>query len=95
MNIVLSALNAKYIHTSLALRSLKAFCREYKDNITIAEYTINHEENYILNEIYKLNPDILGFACYIWNIEQTLDLVSNIKKILPNTLIVLGDPSIL
>ncbi|NLK97147.1 B12-binding domain-containing radical SAM protein [Defluviitalea saccharophila] len=94
MNIVLSALNAKYIHTSLALRSLKAFCREYKDNITIAEYTINHEENYILNEIYKLNPDILGFACYIWNIEQTLDLVSNIKKILPNTLIVLGGPEV-
>ncbi|HOQ17526.1 MAG TPA: B12-binding domain-containing radical SAM protein [Defluviitaleaceae bacterium] len=94
MNIVLSALNAKYIHTSLALRSLKSFCTEYKSNITIAEYTINHEENYIMNELYKLKPDILGFACYIWNIEQTLDLVINIKKILPDTLIILGGPEV-
>ena len=94
MNIVLSTLNAKYIHTSLALRSLKSYCKDYSDNIKIAEYTINHQENYILNEIYKLNPDILGFSCYIWNIEQSLELIRNIKKILPKTTIILGGPEV-
>lgn len=94
MNIVLSTLNAKYIHTSLALRSLKSYCKDYSDKIKIAEYTINHQENYILNEIYKLNPDILGFSCYIWNIEQSLELIRNIKKILPKTTIILGGPEV-
>lgn len=94
MNIVLSTLNAKYIHTSLALRTIKAYCREFEDYVRIAEFTINHQENYILNEIYKLKPDILGFACYIWNIEQTIDLIKAVKKVLPNTVIVLGGPEV-
>lgn len=94
MNVVLSTLNAKYIHTSLALRSIQAYCKDYQDYIKIAEYTINHQENYILNELYKLNPDILGFSCYIWNIEQTLDLIKSIKKVLPKTIIILGGPEV-
>lgn len=94
MNIVLSTLNAKYIHTSLALRSIRAYCKEFKENIKILEFTINHQENYILNEIFKAKPDILGFSCYIWNIEQTMDLVKSLKKVLPSATIILGGPEV-
>ncbi|NLK21318.1 MAG: B12-binding domain-containing radical SAM protein [Epulopiscium sp.] len=94
MNIILSTLNAKYLHTSLALRSIKAYCTSHKDDIKIAEYTINHQEDYILREIYKLRPDILGFSCYIWNIEKTMDLIKSIKRILPAVTIILGGPEV-
>ena len=94
MNIILSTLNAKYIHTSLALRSIKAYCNDFKDDIKILEFTINHQENYILNEIFKNKPDILAFSCYIWNIEQTIDLVRELKKVLPSTSIILGGPEV-
>ncbi|WP_058486423.1 B12-binding domain-containing radical SAM protein [Defluviitalea phaphyphila] len=94
MNIILSTLNAKYIHTSLALNSIKSYCTNYKNDIKIVEFTINHQENYILNEIYKLQPDILGFSCYIWNIENILELIKIIKKILPHTIIILGGPEV-
>ena len=51
MKILLTALNAKYIHTALALYSLKAYAKEFQEHILIEEYTINHQEDFILQEI--------------------------------------------
>ncbi|NLL70947.1 MAG: B12-binding domain-containing radical SAM protein [Epulopiscium sp.] len=93
-DILLVALNAKFIHSSLALRSLRAYCSPYKDKISIAEYTINHHPDFILREIYKQKPKIIGFSCYIWNIEYVLSLVSVIKQIMPKTMIFLGGPEV-
>lgn len=94
MKILLTALNAKFIHSSLALHSIKAFCNKYKSNIEIVEFTINNDENYILSEIFKKNVDIICFSCYIWNIEFILNLTKILKKILPNSIIVLGGPEV-
>mgnify|MGYP000903468819 CR=1 FL=1 len=92
--VLLVALNAKFIHSSLALRSLRSYCSVYQEQIQIAEYTINHQPDFILRDIYKRNPHILGFSCYIWNIDYILSLVSVIKKVMPETVIFLGGPEV-
>lgn len=94
MKIVLTTLNAKYIHSSLALRSIKAYCTDYAEYMDIVEFTINNEENYILSELYKKKPDILCFSCYIWNMEQMLSIIKTIKKVLPNVIIIAGGPEV-
>jgi anaerobic magnesium-protoporphyrin IX monomethyl ester cyclase len=94
MKIVLSTLNAKYIHTCLALRYLKAFCRNDFKEIEIAEYTIKDPAMNIVSDLYMRNPDVVGFSCYIWNIEETIKVVSMLKKIKPELKIVLGGPEV-
>lgn len=94
MKVLLLALNAKYIHTSLALRYIEAYCEAYKDHLTILETTINNNENEIIKEIYKASPDILGISCYIWNMSFIKMLIPTIRKILPNTTIILGGPEV-
>ncbi len=94
MKALLLALNAKYIHTSLALRSIKAFCKDYEKNIHILEMSINHNENDILKCIYQEKPDIIGISCYIWNMRYVKTLIPILKKILPQATIVLGGPEV-
>lgn len=93
-NIVLSTLNAKYIHTSLALRYLKAFSQHDFPGIQIAEYTIKDPAMNIVSDIYQRKPDVVGFSCYIWNIEETIVVVSMLKKIMPELIVVLGGPEV-
>jgi anaerobic magnesium-protoporphyrin IX monomethyl ester cyclase len=93
MNVVVSTLNAKYIHTSLALRYLKSFCQ--KDfTVDIAEYTIKDPVMNIVGDLYSRKPTVLGFSCYIWNIEESIQVISMIKKIMPELIIVLGGPEV-
>lgn len=66
MRILLAAINAKYIHSNLAVYSLKAYAKEEED-IRIAEYTINQQVSDILMDLYKKKPDMLCLSCYIWN----------------------------
>ena len=76
MKVLLTAINAKYIHSNLAVYSLKAYAEEKmqgteKENdvrIEIAEYTINQQTDEILMDIYKRKPDMLCLSCYIWNL---------------------------
>lgn len=94
MNTILVAINAKYIHSNLAVYSLRAYAEPYRDEISIAEYTINQQLDDILMDLYKKKPDILCFSCYIWNITYVEKLVCEIKKLLPNTPIWLGGPEV-
>lgn len=94
MNIVLTAINAKYIHSNLAVYSLRAYAEEYKDEIAIAEYTINQQLDDILMDLYKKKPDVLCFSCYIWNLTYVEDLVREVKKIFPALPIWLGGPEV-
>ena len=89
MKILLTALNAKYIHSSLALYCLKTYAKEFQEHIFLSEYTINHKEDFILQEICRQEPDIVCFSCYIWNIAMISNIVDNIKKILPYFTIIL------
>ena len=65
MNILLTAINAKYIHSNLAVYSLRAYVPEYREEIQIAEYTINQQVDNILMDLYRKKPDILCFSCYL------------------------------
>ena len=72
MKIVLATLNAKYIHASLALRYLRAYAREDFPNLDLCEYTIKDAPMNVAADIHKRKPDVVGFSCYFWNIEETL-----------------------
>lgn len=93
MNIILATLNSKFIHSNLAIRYLKEYVKDIS-NVEILEFTINQTIDSITSEIYKKNPDILGFSTYIWNIEETLEICQIIKMVSPKTRILLGGPEV-
>ena len=92
MKILLCAVNAKYIHSNLAVYSIRANAGAYKDQIELGEYTINQYVEDILQDIYKKKPDLIAFSCYIWNIRHIRELVRELRKVLPNVPIWLGGP---
>lgn len=92
MKIILAAVNAKYIHTALGVRALKAYVNTPEVNYT--EFTINEQPQSILRRLYLENADTIMFSCYIWNIEFILKIAESLKKISPTTLIVLGGPEV-
>ncbi|WP_298706319.1 B12-binding domain-containing radical SAM protein [uncultured Veillonella sp.] len=94
MNVVLSTLNSKFIHSSLALRYLRAYGRTRGQAYDIVEYTINMPVLDIISDITEHNADVIGFACYIWNIDMTLHVAQILKSINPNLIIVLGGPEV-
>lgn len=94
MKLLLAAVNAKYIHSNLAVYSMKTYCRAFADHIELAEYTINQQEDEILKDLYRKKPEILCFSCYIWNISFIKELIRNVKKILPDTVIWAGGPEV-
>ena len=94
MKLLLAAVNAKYIQSNLAVYSMKAYCRAFADHIELAEYTINQQEDEILKDLYRKKPEILCFSCYIWNISFIKELIRNVKKILPDTVIWAGGPEV-
>ena len=120
MKILLTAVNAKYIHSNLGIYSLKAYADQVlglgeaggrheraenrgigtgamdpaKPCIELAEYTINHQLDQILQDIFRREPDVIAFSCYIWNIEYIRYLIADLGKILPDVPIWLGGPEV-
>ncbi len=94
MKILLTTLNAKYIHSSLALRYLEKYCQSDYYDISIQEYTINDQLDKITADIYKSGADIYTFSCYIWNITMTLEIADRLKKVNPDCKIILGGPEV-
>ena len=89
------AINAKYIHSGLAVRELCFFADNDKHHqIYLAEFTINQTQNYILDQLFLSSPDVLLFSCYIWNIAIIQQLCPELKKLLPDCAIVLGGPEV-
>ncbi|MBP2239904.1 radical SAM superfamily enzyme YgiQ (UPF0313 family) [Cytobacillus eiseniae] len=93
MKIICSTLNAKYIHTNIAIRYLKAFAQPEFD-IEIVEYTIKDPIMNIVTDLIRKKPNVIGFSCYIWNIEETIKVVKMIKKIDPTIHIIVGGPEV-
>jgi radical SAM superfamily enzyme YgiQ (UPF0313 family) len=94
MRVLLVALNSKYIHSSLALRYLKAFCSDKPYDIGMREFTINDPKDLIAGEIIRENADIVAFSVYIWNVTETLSLAARIKKIRNDITIIMGGPEV-
>lgn len=107
MKILLTAVNAKYIHSNPAVYSLRAYAlwkakeSQKTENrngklpeIEIAEYTINNRREEILADIYRKKPDIIAISCYIWNWDMISSLLRELPKVLPKTEIWLGGPEV-
>ena len=98
MKILLTAINAKYIHSNLAVYSLRAYAQsrvtDPDTEIALAEYTINQQTDDILMDIYRRKPDVLCFSCYIWNISYVETVLREVHKVLPDTKIWLGGPEV-
>jgi len=96
MKVLLTALSAKAIHKSLAPWCLKAYCDAHMADceIIVQEHTVNDHLGDIVRTLYQSAPDVVGFSCYIWNIEQVVKAATMLKKYLPNCLIVLGGPEV-
>ena len=96
MKILLTTLNAKFTHSSLAIRYLKKFVEKYsKRGITvdIKEFTINQHKDYILKKIYLEEYDLVVFSTYIWNIDMSLEIAKNLKKV-SKSKILFGGPEV-
>lgn len=93
MKIILTTLNAKYMHTSLGLRYLKRFCGTDYD-IELKEFTINNSVLDVLGQLLEAKPAVIGFLCYIWNIEQTRQLIEMVRAVRPDCVIVCGGPEV-
>ena len=93
--VVLAALSAKFIHSSLALRYLTRFNNnKEKHNIQTIEFTINQRLDYIADELFRQKPDVILFSCYIWNVEMLRQLCPLLKKIMPDCIIGFGGPEV-
>ncbi len=94
MKILLTACNAKYIHSNLAVFNLKSYARKYDSHIVLREYTINQLKDDILKDVYRSHPDVVCFSCYIWNITFVCELAQDLKKILPEAVFWAGGPEV-
>lgn len=93
MNIILTTLNAKYIHKNLALRYLKSYSFP-EFTTSIIEYTIKDPSFNIVTDLFQQQPDVIGFSCYIWNIEETIQVIRMLRKVSPHIKIVVGGPEV-
>lgn len=94
MKTVLVAINAKYIHSNLAVYSLRSYARTFGYEPELLEFTINQQKDQILKGIYEAKPDLLCFSCYIWNLSYAEEIIEDIKKILPEVTIWAGGPEV-
>lgn len=94
MKILLVAVNSKYIHSNPAVYSLKSCIGEYESFVEVAEFTINQQRSYILQEIYKRHPKVVAFSCYIWNRQIMDGIIPDLHKILPEADIWAGGPEV-
>ncbi len=92
--IILATLNARYFHTSLGLRYLLANMGELEGDTAIREFIIDARPIDVAEKLLLAQPRIIGLSVYIWNIEQTTQLVALLKQVSPETIIVLGGPEV-
>ena len=93
-DIMLTTLNAKFIHAAFGLRYLFANLGELQPRAVIAEFDINLRPLDIAEALFARDPKIIGFGIYIWNVEETTEVISAIKRIRPEIKIILGGPEV-
>lgn len=93
-SIILATLNARYFHSSLGLRYLMANMGELQADCVIREFIIDARSIDVAEKLLQERPRIIGLSIYIWNVEQTTQLVALLKQVSPETIIVLGGPEV-
>lgn len=97
MKTLLVAMNAKYIHSNLGIYCIRSYGIAHgipSDQLELAEYTINQNRQDILADIYRRQPGLVAFSCYIWNISQIIELAAELHKVLPQVPIWFGGPEV-
>ncbi|MDP3386339.1 MAG: DUF4080 domain-containing protein [Eubacteriales bacterium] len=95
MNTLLVAINSKFSHSNLAVRYLSDYLRSNTQiNVSFLELTINQDTDHMLAKILENKPDVIGFSCYIWNIELVLQMAETIKIDNSKARIILGGPEV-
>ncbi|MDB5289039.1 MAG: Radical domain protein [Phycisphaerales bacterium] len=92
--IVLVTLNAKYAHASFGLRYLMANLGPLRERARIVEFDINQRPLDVVEALLAHGPRIVGVGVYIWNAEQSLRLVADLKRIRPDVTVILGGPEV-
>src|SRR4051812_16927645 len=92
--IVLTTLNAKYIHAAFGLRYLMANLGPLQSSACIVEFDINQRPIDITEILLARRPKIIGFGVYIWNVTETQEVVAAIKRVAPDIIVVLGGPEV-
>jgi radical SAM superfamily enzyme YgiQ (UPF0313 family) len=92
--IVLTTLNAKYMHASFGLRYLMANLGPLRSQAVLVEFDIHQQPLDILDSLLSRNPKIIGFGVYIWNISQTTEVLITLKKLRPEIRVILGGPEV-
>lgn len=94
MKVLLVAVNAKYIHSNLAIYSLKANCGEYEQQVKLMEYSINQYPEEIFRSLYQEKADVVCFSCYIWNVGIIEQVAGWLHQVAPHIRIWLGGPEV-
>jgi len=93
-SITLVACNAKYCHTSLAVRSIRAACAERGIPAILLEHSVNEPFRQIMQSILSCESDIYAFSCYLWNMELVKKICLDLKTVKPGCKILLGGPEV-
>jgi radical SAM superfamily enzyme YgiQ (UPF0313 family) len=93
-DIVLTTLNAKYIHAAFGLRYLLANLGSLQPSACLLEFDINQRPTDIVEILLARNPKIIGFGIYIWNVAPATEVVATIKRLRPDITIILGGPEV-
>jgi anaerobic magnesium-protoporphyrin IX monomethyl ester cyclase len=94
MRTVLTTLHSKFIHNSLALPCLAAYCGDDCGELLIREFTTHEPRDSILAMLLEEKPDVIAFSVYLWNRRETLDLVDALTVTRPELRIILGGPEV-
>ncbi|MCK9171918.1 MAG: radical SAM protein [Desulfuromonas thiophila] len=94
MHTLLTTLHSKFIHPSLALPYLAAYCGTACGTIEIVEATVHEPRDNLLALLLQQRPDVIAFSVYLWNREETLALVDALHLIRPELRLVLGGPEV-
>ncbi|GAB1432942.1 B12-binding domain-containing radical SAM protein [Spirochaetota bacterium] len=98
MTVLLAAINARYTHSSLAVRYLRnameaaAAGSPMVTEIILREYYISQPKLEVVRDIAAIAPDLFLGSVYIWNAEFFSAIMPDIKALLPGCKLILGGP---
>ena len=92
--IILTTINARYVHAALGLRYLRANMGELRDQTRIREFVLGDRPADIAEKLLADRPRLIGFGVYIWNVEETTRLIAIIKRVAPEVIVVIGGPEV-
>lgn len=94
MKVLLAAVNAKFIHSNLAVRYLKAYTKDIEYDCSYMEFSINDRREKVLEALAMEKPDVVAFSCYIWNIDYVKYLGRHLKLVRPECIVMYGGPEV-